>query len=136
MSDNLRKSTWEADLSAYIQSKRNEPFAYGTNDCCYFVFGAVEAVTGQDKMAEFRGTYDTLIGSVRALRNIGQGDLESTMDAKFGQVPIAQAQRGDIAFFDGSIGVVMGAFAWFVSDDGLERIPRSMWDKCWSVGRG
>lgn len=131
-----RTSTWDADLSAYIQSKRHEPFAYGVNDCCTFCAGAVLAVTGEDRMSEFRGAYDTLIGSVRALLDIGEGDLESTIDAKFPEVASSHAQRGDIAFFDGSIGVVMGAFAWFVSDDGLEKVPRSMWDKCWSVGRG
>jgi hypothetical protein len=58
------------------------------------------------------------------------------MDAKFPEVSIGYAQRGDLAFFDDSIGVVMGGFAYFVSDDGLERIPRELWNKCWSVGRG
>ncbi len=58
------------------------------------------------------------------------------MDSKLPEVEIGQAQRGDLAFLDGSVGVVMGGFAYFVSDDGLERINRSLWDKCWSVGRG
>lgn len=131
-----RLSDWESRLSDYISSMRDVPFEYGTNDCCTFSFGAVEAVTGEDKMAEFRGQYDSMMGSYRALKNIGAGDLESTMDAKFSQVLVGLAQRGDIAFFDDSIGVVMGSFAWFISDDGLERVPRSMWEKCWSVGRG
>lgn len=131
-----RLSNWESPLSEYIASKRNEPFAYGSNDCCYFCFGAIEAITGQDCMAEFRGKYDTEFGSLRALKEIGQGDLESTMDHKFPTVEIALAQRGDIAFFGGCIGVVMGSFAWFLSDDGLERIPRGMWDKCWGIARG
>lgn len=132
----MRLSDWEGRLSAYIVSKRDEPFAYGTNDCCTFCGGAVEAVTGKDAMSEFRGQYKSLAGSVRALQQIGKGDLESTIDSKFPIIPISHTQRGDLAFFDGSVGVIMGAFAWFVSDDGLERVPRSMWDKAWSVGRG
>lgn len=131
-----RISTWDQSLADYLRSKRHEPFEYGTNDCCTFISGAVEAMTGTDPMAEFRGEYNSLATSVRALKEIGQGNLESTMDAKFPIVPIGRAQRGDLAFFDGSVGVVAGSFAWFASDDGLERIGRAMWDKAWSVGRG
>lgn len=129
----MRLSDWESRLSSYIASKRHEPFAYGRNDCCYFCFGAVEAITGEDRMSEFRGKYRTLAGSLRALRDIGAGDLESTMDAKFPEIPVSSSQRGDIAFYDGALGVVDGSFAWFVSDDGLERVPRSYWVKCWGV---
>lgn len=132
----IRHSTWEQSLSDYIAAKRSAPFVYGENDCCMFAAGAVWAMTGADPIPEFRGQYNSLATSVRALREIGRGDLESTMDAKFPEIGIGFAQRGDLAFFDGSVGVVMGSFAWFVSDDGLERVPRSMWDKCWSVGRG
>ena len=131
-----RISTWEQALSDYISSKRDEPFVYGVNDCCMFAAGAVEAMTNEDPMSEFRGQYKSLASSVRALKDIGNGDLESTIDSKFLSIPIGLAQRGDLAYFDNSIGIVMDSWAWFVSDDGLERVPRSMWDKAWSVGRG
>jgi len=132
----MRISTWEDTLSDYIITKRHEPFEYGVNDCCLFAAGAVEAITGEDPMPEFRGKYDSLKTSLQVIKDIGSGTLEATMDGKFPEVEIGQAQRGDLAFFDGSVGVVMGGFAYFVSDDGLERINRSLWDKCWSVGRG
>lgn len=131
-----RIATWDQALVDYLRSKRHEPFEYGTNDCCTFISGAVEAMTGTDPMVEFRGEYNSLATSVRALKEIGAGDLESTLDGKFAAVPIGRAQRGDIAFFADSAGIVAGDFAWFVSDDGLERIPRADWDKAWSVGRG
>lgn len=132
----VRHSTWEQSLSEYIESKRHEPFEYGEHDCCTFISGAVEAMTGMDPMPEFRGKYDSLTSSIRALRDIGAGDLESTIDSKFPEVAIGYAQRGDLAFFDDSLGIIMGSFAWFASDDGLERVPRSLWNKTWSVGRG
>lgn len=132
----MRISTWEDALVNYIAIKRHEPFNYGVNDCCLFAAGAVEAITGEDPMPEFRGKYDSLKTSLIAIRDIGAGTLEATMDGKFPEVGIGNAQRGDLAFFDDSIGVVMGSFAYFVSDDGLERINRSFWDKCWGVGRG
>jgi hypothetical protein len=132
----MRILTWEDSLSDYITTKRDEPFEYGLNDCCLFAAGAVEAITGEDPMPEFREKYDSLKTSIKAIKEIGAGTLEATMDGKFPEVEIGQAQRGDLAFFDDSVGVVMGGFAYFVSDDGLERIDRSVWDKCWSVGRG
>lgn len=132
----MRYSDWEERLSTYIATKRHEPFAYGSNDCANFVAGSVLAITGNDVYSEYRSQYDSEIGSLRALVEIGAGDLEATVDAMLPEVGIGHAQRGDIAFFDGSIGVVMGSFAWFVSDQGLERVPRSYWTKCWSVGRG
>lgn len=131
-----RHSTWEQSLSEYIETKRHEPFDYGVNDCCMFAAGAVEAMTGVDPMVEFRGQYDSLKTTIKVLKEIGAGDLESTLDGKFPEIAVGYAQRGDLAFFDGSVGVVMGTFAWFASDDGLERVPRSLWDKAWSVGRG
>lgn len=132
----MRVTIWEEALSDYIASKRDEPFEYGVNDCCMFAAGAVEVMTGVDPMQEFRGTYSDLRGSLKALKEIGEGDLETTLDSKFDEIPISHAQRGDLAFFDDSVGVIMGGFAYFVSDDGLERVPREMWDKCWSVERG
>jgi hypothetical protein len=132
----MRISTWEDALSDYISIKRHEPFEYGVNDCCLFAAGAVQAITAEDPMVEFRGKYDSLKGSLTVIKEIGAGTLEATMDAKFTEVEIGHAQRGDLAFFDNSVGVVMGSFAYFVSDDGLDRINRSLWDKCWGVGRG
>ena len=132
----MRHSDWEQRLSSYIATRRHRPFEYGVNDCAHFVADAVQAMTGEDPMPELRGQYDSEFGSLRVMTEKGQGSLEATVDAKFQEIGIGHAQRGDIAFFDGSIGVVMGSFAWFVSDDGLEQVPRSMWDKAWSVGRG
>jgi hypothetical protein len=132
----MRVPAWEDALANYIAIKRHEPFEYGVNDCCLFAAGAVIEVTGQDPMPEFRGKYDSLKGSLTVIKEIGAGTLEATLNGKFPEVAIGHAQRGDLAFFDGSVGVVMGGFAYFASDDGLERVPRAMWDKCWSVGRG
>jgi hypothetical protein len=132
----MRIPAWEDALVNYMAMKRHEPFEYGVNDCCLFAAGAVIEITGEDPMPEFRGKYDSLKGSLKVIKEIGAGTLEATLDAKFQEIGIGHAQRGDLAFFDGSVGVVMGGFAYFASDDGLEKIPRALWDKCWSVGRG
>ena len=101
-----------------------------------FAAGAVEAITGENPIPEFIGAYDSLKTSIKALKTIGAGTLEKTMDAKFTEIPIGYAQTGDLAFHDGSIGVIIDSDALFVSDDGLVRISRDKWTKAWSVGRG
>lgn len=127
-----RASDWETRLGEYIASKRGEPFAWGANDCCTFSAGAVEALTGVDPMPEYRGKYDTALGSARVL---GGKTLEEVLDEKFAHVPIGFAQRGDLVLVGDCVGVVAGDYAWFVSDDGLERVKRDLWDKAWKVGR-
>jgi hypothetical protein len=132
-----RKDNWEAELSEYINSKRGtKAFAYGKNDCASFASGAVIAITGEDPIPEFRGQYKTARESLRALKEHGAGNLEKTIDGKFAEIEVGQAGRGDLAFFDGSVGVIVGQFAWFVGEDGLERVKREYWDKAWSVARG
>jgi len=132
----MRLSDWEMQLSEYVLSKKNQPFEYGVNDCCLFAAGAVEAMTGENPIPEFICAYDSLKTSIKALKTIGAGTLEKTMDAKFTEIQIGYAQTGDLAFHDGSIGVIIDSDALFVSDDGLVRISRDKWCKIWSVGRG
>lgn len=127
-----RVSDWEARLSEYIASKRNVTFEWGVDDCCTFSAGAVEALTDVDPMPEYRGKYDTALGSARVL---GGKKLEEVLDEKFPEVPIGFAQRGDLVLMDDCVGVVAGDYAWFVSDVGLERVKRGLWDKAWKVGR-
>lgn len=131
-----RVADWQQALAEYIASKRDEPFEYGKNDCCMFAAGAVLAITGTDPVPEYRGKYDSLKTSVKVLKEIGGGRLDKVMDDKFPTIPIGKAQRGDLVWFVDSVGVVAGRFAWFVSDDGLERVPMDMWDKAWGVDHG
>lgn len=138
-----RTGDWERALAAYIAACEAKPYAWGEHDCAMFAAGAVLAMTGIDPVPEFRGRYRTAAGSVRALRRHGAGTLLQTMDAKFERVGIGFARRGDLAWLDGSVGVVAGPFALFVGaivDDaeqeqaGLIRAPRAAWQAAWRVG--
>lgn len=132
-----RLPDWEARLSDYIAGLNGAGFDYGRLDCALFFAGGVVACRGDDPAAEFRGKYRTKAGSIRALRTIGAGDLESTLDAKFEQKPVAFLQRGDGVWDGEAVGVCMGPFALFIgtseSVDGLYRVPRSDWLKGWAV---
>ncbi|AJP72923.1 DUF6950 family protein [Sphingomonas hengshuiensis] len=126
-----RLPDWEARLAAYLEPLRARPFEWGRHDCCAFTFGAVEAMTGVDAMAEYRGRYRTARGSVRALRRIGAGTLEASVDAKFARIGAGLAQRGDIVMSSGLLGICLGRFLVAVGSEGaregLVRIDRARW---------
>ncbi|WP_294327034.1 hypothetical protein [uncultured Sphingomonas sp.] len=133
---------WDARLAAYLEPLRARPFEWGRHDCCTFAAGAVEAMTGVDPMPEFRGRYSTAIGSARALRRFGAGDLASTLDGKFEAIPAPLAQRGDIVMTGGLLGIAWGDFAFAVGSEGdregLIRMERSRWiePRAWRVRYG
>jgi hypothetical protein len=131
-----RCATWEIDLSDYLASHANAVHIYGVLDCALFASGAVLVMTGYDPALEFRGKYKTELGAAKALRTIGNGDLESTFDAKLEATPAGFARRGDLVFDGGNVGVCYGAFGFFLGDgnDGLVKIPRSEFVKAWRVG--
>ncbi|SDC31189.1 hypothetical protein SAMN05444678_102271 [Sphingomonas sp. YR710] len=143
----MRYADWETRLGGFLGKCRSVPFAYGKHDCCTFASGAVLAMTGVDAMAEFRGRYRSMAGSVRALRRIGKGTLAATLDAKFEAVEPAFAHRGDLVMADdgqwvdgrcgGALCVSFGAFAIGVGSEGqhegLVKVDRRHWQRAWRV---
>lgn len=133
-----RISTWEQALADYLAGMEDAEFKHGTADCALFAAGAVLAMTGDDPAKAFRGKYKSQASAVRALRNIGAGDLESTIDGMFDEKPAAFAQRGDLVWNGESVGICVGAHALFIGEEeetpGLIRVPRAAWEKAWTVG--
>ena len=91
-----RLPDWEERLHAYLASRAGAEHAYGVIDCCLFSADAVEAMTGHDPAAAFRGRYSSAAGSARALKRYGAGTLEATIDTMFEAIPVAFARRGDL----------------------------------------
>ena len=134
----MRRADWEARLHDYLAALSGAVFDWGTLDCALFAAGAVEAMTGSDPAASYRGHYSTAGGATRALKRYGAGTLEATIDAGFAPRPIGFARRGDLVMVDGMVGVCIGADAVFIGEQdgeaGLVRFARPSWSKCWSVG--
>lgn len=120
-----RLPTWDMALASYLAQVVPEVREGRDDLCALFAAGAVEAVTGDNPAARFRGRYAEVAEA-----------LEATIDGLFPEVPRAFAQRGDLAWYDGSVGVVVGGDALFVGDNDLEHVPRALWVKAWGVGRG
>lgn len=120
----MRIDNWPRYLNEYINSVKDNKWQYGTFDCCTFTAGAVEAITGVDYMEEFRGKYDDVDSSIKALENIGAGDLYKTLRRKFGKpVHGAAGKKGDIIFFDGCCGICIGTQGMIIGSMGLALVP-------------
>lgn len=141
----MRAPDWEARLSDWIVANRDRPFEWGAWDCVLAAMSAVEAMTGEDPGAAYRGRYDTKEGAAQALRTIGAGTLLKTVDAQFERRPTGRARRGDLFWFEGAVGICIGGAGLFVGEErladkasialraGLITIPRSLLTKAWTV---
>jgi len=142
----MRLPDWEERLSDYIRDNTDRAFEYGLHDCILFSCGAVEAVTGEDPAAADRGTYSDVDGAKETLKAWPGKTLLKAVDSVFKRKPVGLAQRGDLVWFKGSVGVCYGGIAMFVGEErlanaagvlmreGLISIPRAQWEKAWSVG--
>ncbi len=133
----MRRLDWQERLADLIEARRLEPFRWGQHDCGLWGAAVVEAITGADFGAAFRGQYDDAAGAAEALRLHGGGTLIKTFDQHLERIAPAFAQRGDLVCKGrgrtAAIGVCIGAEALFVGDDGLIRMARPDWSAAWRV---
>lgn len=126
---------WEARLAAYLDSVRDKPYGFGAHDCILHAANGVKAVSGQDYARGFRRKYRSLASGLRLIRENGFADIPALVTSKLGEpIPPALARRGDVVMNEGSTGISMGDFAFFVGlPGGLVRIPRKDWSAAWRV---
>jgi hypothetical protein len=98
---------------------KRDGFAWGERDCCVLWAEWVEKMTGVDHMADLRGKYST---RAEALKLAG-GDLRSALAARLGPaVPMAQANRGDLALMGDAVGILFTSgrlYALFLGEGGF-----------------
>lgn len=63
-----RISLWPRALEAYLRQLDGAPWEWGRSDCAMVAAGAVEAVTGVDLTASWRGRYGSALEARRAIR--------------------------------------------------------------------
>lgn len=117
-----RRPDWILRLMAWLESCHATPFAYGRHDCALFAAGAVEAMTGHDFAAPFRGRYATLAGGLRVLRRAGFADHVELAAHHLPAVHPAYARQGDLLVFAGEAGrvlaVMQGQGAYVLTETG------------------
>ncbi|MFN3231682.1 MAG: DUF6950 family protein [Alphaproteobacteria bacterium] len=101
----MRLPDWPERLADTIARLEDEPFRWGRHDCGTFAAECVEAITGADPIAGFRGAYEDEAGAKQALKEIGAGSLYHTLTKLFGKsVPPARARRGDLVLIRTELG--------------------------------
>lgn len=145
MTRNARLPGWETRLSNFMQANQHRAFEWGQWDCILFATAAAAAITGEDRGAAYRGRYTDNAGARAMLRELGKGTLLCTVDSQFARKPVGNAQRGDLVWRDGAVGVCLGEVAAFLTDPKLLEIyaaprlgnfvliPRRFWQKAWAV---
>jgi hypothetical protein len=108
-----RQSGWRPALMQYLGEVARSPLVFGTHDCALFAAGAVQAMTGTDFAAAYRGKYSTLDAGLRLLRRDGFADHAALARSVLPVISAAQAMPGDLAIIPldplPALGVVQGA---------------------------
>jgi hypothetical protein len=149
-----KKQHWQTrHFHAFLLDRADKPFQWGVNDCALLVADAIEAITGTDIAADFRGKYTTQLGALRTISKVTGGttvaDAVAYCANKHGLVehtyPL-MAKCGDLVVIDNAgtliAGVVHlnGIHAVSVSETGLVRLPiadltgKSNIVRAWSLG--
>lgn len=133
----MRLHDWPSRLSRTIEASFDKPFVYGEHDCGLFCADCIEAVTGVDPAAGWRGRYGNEIEAFKVMK---VRSLAGVLDRLFEPVPLAFAQRGDVCI--APIGVLRNRrreILMMVVDGGVLRgaagmiAPRAAASKAWRV---
>lgn len=134
-----RLDDWPSRLHAYIRSRREMPFAWGSNDCCTFAIGGgVEALTGILLLPDVQRP-TTEFGAARFLVERGHHDVSGLATELLGVPMITPrlAQRGDVVALladEGvTLGICLGADVAAPGPLGLVFPPLSCALKAWRV---
>ena len=133
-----KRENWPQKMHDYCKAVGKNKFAWGTFDCFLFCAGTVQAMTGEDFAAEFRGKYNEAGSAYSTLIESAGGGIEPLMQKLAGQfgwteTDVLHAQRGDVVLlapeccntderFDGALGMCVGPLSLFVSEKGLRAI--------------
>lgn len=131
-----RLPDWPTRLAAFIEARRVRAFSWGESDCCLFVCDAIEAMTGTDPGARWRGLYASEKGARRVLRD--NGGVSGIATLLLGApVPPALAGRGDVMMIDTPTGdaltVCLGGVIAAQGQDGIAFFPVATAKCAWRV---
>lgn len=137
-----RLPDWQQRLTEYLAASARQAFAPGRFDCALFAAGAVEAQTGVDLAARWRGAYGDLAEGLALLAREGVEDHLALVSGHLPEVPVAEARPGDIAALRigganlETLAVVQGALAYVPIEGGagFVLLPMGLATRAWRVG--
>ena len=126
----MRLPDWKSRLTLYVSDAARRPFCEGSHDCALFLAGGVEAQTGFDPAARWRGCYTTTRSGLRLLRKTGFPDHIALAASLLPEIAPAFAQAGDGAMVSDpqmpdvpALGIVQGEMIYVLRPDGLGLLP-------------
>jgi hypothetical protein len=129
-----RKDNARSALIAFLDTQERLPTVFGESDCLLFLAGGVEAMTGEDYAADYRGKYTTLAEGVAL---IGMTPL-AKVKSLFAEIHPSEARDGDIAAIkqgrDYTFGFFMGGNLFVRAETGSGILPRADVTKAFRVG--
>lgn len=135
----VRLPDWQSRLRRWLGTVAGQPILPGRHDCCMFGAGAIEAQTGVDIAAEWRGRYTTFAGGRRILRRAGFDGHVALIAHHLPEAHVSAALTGDIAIVPGeggdAVGVVQGAAVYVLAASGrLGLVPMAPVLRLFKVG--
>lgn len=136
-----RLDDWRARLAAEMDRQRRNPFIWGEHDCAIgFACGIVQALTGEDMAAPYRGRYRTPKEALRLLKEVGTDSLGDFIALHFTEIHPVQARVADLGIV-ASEGVVGEGVCMFdasglvvITEQGHGRLPRDAAYRAFRVG--
>lgn len=138
----VRVTDWQARFAGYLTAAQTRVFQWGSFDCALAVCDGINAITGTDLGAPYRGTYSsegqalTIIGG-----SLGAFAAQIALANGCPQVAAAMARRGDVVLINNAtptnaLGQVdlSGRYAWCVAATGMVRVPMRYWLQAWRIG--
>lgn len=126
-----RLPDWRPRLAEFMGAITRQKFRPGQHDCALFAAGAVQAMTGHDLAAAWRGKYISLGAGRAMLQAKGFSDHLAVAASLFPEVSPAFAQVGDLAVLPsdaagdpGALGVFQGSAVYVLTPSGLSVVNR------------
>jgi hypothetical protein len=140
-----RLPDWQARLDSFLRTHADDPFVYGSWDCCLFVCSAIHAMTGVDPAEDFRDNYKSRGEAYRAIKAATGGTsvqaivANITAKLQMPEIPVRRAQTGDVVLIERARDFSLGLIALNWSEiivcrtQGLCRISLTHAVRAWRV---
>jgi len=131
-----RVDNWVLRYAEFMSERQSAPFVWGSNDCCLFAADCVQAITGTDLAAAWRGQYSSALQAARFLEE--GGGLEAVATQALGTPVLpSYASVGDVVLFENAgrllLGICNGELAFGPGAAGVEPLDMSTALKAWKV---
>lgn len=126
----MRPHDWQARLAAFIESRRDLPFAWGTNDCVAFAHAWAAEAGVEVALPVWTSARDAAL-------LLKEASIEERADELMERVPVPFARRGDLVLVEtggrDSLAVCNGENAVGPGEHGLVFVPMAAARAAWRV---